>query len=288
MSISCWPWFSAEYRALAAQPWTQTVIKAGAAVDGNGNIPIPPETLRARAEAALPPQALAMIGGRLSLDTYSYARYMASEALGNSSTVEERVAVGEALRNKSFLGRSISKLLTPSGYYGPIHGPGGYETAPYGRWAATTRDPSVMTIMLAHLVTSGASGDFARGANDQANMLVRVGKYGWAEGLRYGRSWVTNHAKRGNFWVGPLAGVDHRKTFLYFTPDPVTRMAQGPALLARGLAALEQVPSDPPADALCSRPIVSRRATTFLVGMIGIAAGAASALFVSKRYLHTP
>jgi hypothetical protein len=248
-TVDCWPWFSPQYRAFENEPWAKIVVKAGAAVDGNGNIPIAPETLRANAERFLAqniPQALAMMGGRLSLETYTYARYMASEAMGNSSTVEERVAVGEALKHRTSFGRSIYKLLTPSGYYGPIHGPSGVDSAPYGRWAATTRDPNVLTILLAHLVTSGASGNFSRGADDQANMLAR--------GLAYGQSWVKNHAARGNFWVGHLPGVDHRKTFLYFTADPMTRALKGKELLARGLAALEQQPIWPPTENICNKP----------------------------------
>ena len=277
--MQCWPWFSSEYRTLDAQPWTKAVIKAGASADASGNIPIAPETLRANAEAFLAqnaPQALAMIGGRLSLETYTYARYMASEAIGNASTVEERVAVGEALRNRSgFFGKSIYKLLTPSGYYGPIHGPGGTSTAPYGRWAATSRDPSVMTIILASLVTSGASKDFAQGADDQAAVNTQA--------------WVSYLAKNGKFWVGPLPGVDHRRTFLVFTPDLVTRATRGPELLARGLAVIGKPPEAfPPMSQVCAKPLVSRRATSFLLTMAGLAAGTVAAHFVAKRYVAAP
>jgi hypothetical protein len=275
---ACWPWFSAQYRALDAEAWTKAVIKAGASADASGNVPIAPETLRARAETYLAqnaPQGLAMIGGRLSLETYTYARYMASEALGNSSTVEERVADGEALRNRSgIFGKSIYKLLTPSGYYGPIHGPGGTSTAPYGRWAATSRDPSVMTILLAHLVTSGASGDFAQGADDQAAVNTQA--------------WVSYLAKNGKFWVGPLPGVDHRRTFLVFTPGPVQRVAEGKALLERGLAAIGKPPEAwPDASQVCNKPLMSRRAQSFFVAMLGLAVGTLAGHLASKRYLHT-
>lgn len=295
MASTCWPWFSAKYRALAAEPWTKTIIKAGAAVDDKGNIPIKPEELRARAEAQLAqiaPQALVMIGGRLSLETYTYARYMASEALGNQSTVEERVAVGEALKNRTAKGASIYKRLTPSGYYGPIHASDSYCESigkgpcegkhnvccnPFNRWAATTRDPSVMTIMLAHLVTSGASGNFTNGADDQANML--------AYGLDYGKRWVTNHAKNGEYWVGHLPGVDHRKTFLYFTADPVTRSAAGSTLLQRGLAALTEQPAWPPMTEVCSTgpgPSKSGKGSDVLLAVLGLAVGVVGGIYFNR------
>jgi hypothetical protein len=246
--------------------------------------------MRASAEAWLArnaPQALATIGGRLSLDVYTYARYMHSEV--GSGTVEERVAVGEALKNRSgIFGKSIYTLLTPSGYFGPIHAPdtwcvaNGYDCAgkrpntccaPFKRWAATSRDPSVMTLLLAALVVSGDSGDFAQGADDQAGVNTT--------------SWVQYLAKSGKYWVGPLPGVDHRHTFLVFTPNPLLRATASKALLERGMSVIGKPPEAWPAqNAICSKPLVSRKAQAFFISMLGLSAGAAVAHFAAKRLIQ--
>ena len=285
---NCWPWFSTKYRALDAEPWSKTVLRAGADAGANGDIPVKPDDLRARAEAQLAqvaPQALAMIGGRLTLEMYTFARYMATESLGNRSTVEERVAVGEALRNRSKMGRTIYQLLTPSGFYGPIHAPDAYcESigkdctgkhnvccAPFNRWAATTQDPSVMTVILAALVLSGATNDFAQGADDQAAVHTEA--------------WVRYLAKNGKFWVGPLPGVDHYNTFLTFTPSTVTRAAQGQDLLDRALAVLGKKPVWPPMTEICAGSAAlttSANGAEIVLALLGLAAGAAGAFYFNR------
>lgn len=297
---SCWPWFSAPYRALAAESWTKTIIPSGCSVDSSGNIPCSPESMRAKAEAWLAakyPQVLAQIGGSLPLDVYTFARYMHSEV--GSGSIEERVAVGEAAYNRSRRwGRSIYNMLTPSGYYGPIHAPDaycqslGYDCAnkhnvccaPYKRWAATSRDPSIMSLLLASLVVTGASGDFAQGADDQA------GPEAWiSQGQARLTSYVQGLAKNGKYWAGPLPGVDPWTTFLTITPDAITRQVMGSELTRRGVEALtlpRRAPVWPASAEVCAKPVVSRRAQTFLVAMLGIAGGALAARFVGRRYLH--
>lgn len=298
--MSCWPWFSPVYRPLAAQAWTKTIIPSGCAVDSRGNIPCSPESIRAKAEAWLAknyPQVLAQIGGRLSLDVYTFARYMHSEV--GSGTVEERVAVGEAAYNRSRRwNRSIYNMLTPSGFYGPIHAPDayceslGYDCtnksrvccAPYKRWASTARDPSIMSLLLASLVVSGGSGDFTNGADDQA------GPQAW---IKQGQAKLTNYVKylanNGKFWAGPIPGIDHWHTFLTITPDAVTRSVMGKQLLQRGIDALtlpRRPPEWPPESEVCGKPLLSRRATSFLVTMAGIAAGTLAGHFIAERYVR--
>lgn len=260
--------------------------------------------MRASAEAWLAshyPQALAMIGGSLSQDVYTYARYMHSEV--GSGTVEERVAVGEAGLNRAKMsGRSISQLLMPSGYYGPIHGSDTYCTilgydcmnkkgvccAPFHRWAATSRDPSVMSLLLAALVVSGASGDFAQGADDQAGPEAWV-----SQGQAALNGYVQKLANAGKYWAGPLPGVNHWHTFLTITPDIITRAATGKQLLQRGLDALalpvRPTNWDAQGLATCAKPNVlqSRSAQTFFLAMVGLAAGSALAHLVARRYVTT-
>jgi hypothetical protein len=304
MAATCWPWFSPQYRTLASEAWTKTVVPSGCgAADASGNVPCSPEAMRATSEAWLAhnyPQAIVMLGGRLDLDTYTFARYMHSEV--GSGTVEERIAVGEAGFNRAkLIGKSISQLLMPSGYYGPIHGSDalctsrGYDCssksgvccAPFGRWAATSRDPSIMSVLLAHLVVSGASGNFSNGADDQD------GPDAW---VKQGQTALTNYvrglANNGKYWVGPLPGVNHWHTFLQFTPNFAERAVYGKQWLQRGIDSLTLpmvVPDWSGSVAVCTRPVfsyVSPKAGTFLVSMLGLAAGSALALLVGKRYLH--
>lgn len=210
---TCYPWWHAKFIKYRAQPIT---IHSGCHVNAIGNIACEPEAMRADAERRLHE------GGylrSLSLETYSLARYMQTEVGGGhgGGTIEEAVAVGEAAVNRARLEgkRDANAILlyrqNPShpnyGYYGPIHGTGDTTTAPYGRWASSHAEPTVLALLLADLVTSGKSGNFSRGADDQA-------------GLQYTANFpsipgaITAWANRHLFWVGPLPGVNHWRTFL--------------------------------------------------------------------------
>jgi hypothetical protein len=221
-STTCFPWWHATFQPLAVAP--QTTVSSGCAVNqATGNIDCDPEAMRARAE-----QFMRAHGYQINVDlpTYTLARYMHSEV--GSGTIEERVAVGEAAVNRARLEKLpqgvVSLLLyrQPSKRYGEIQRGG------TGRWAATSRDPTILTLLLANLITSGQSGNFNDGADDQ-------------DGLEYityfpSADWkVRDEAKRGKYWVGPLPGVDHWKTWLWRTYGVSPNTAQGMALLQRGL-----------------------------------------------------
>lgn len=273
-STTCYPWFHKVYEPLRQAK--QVTIASGCTVNTQGNVPCDPETMRANAEKQM--RTLGLLS-KVSLETYTLARYMQSEV--GSGTVEERVAVGEAAVNRArrwnLPGGVVGLLLyrqAPGhpnrGFYGPIHGVGtGVSTAPYGRWASTSRDPTVLTLLLAELVTSGKSGDFARGADDQD------GPEHWAP---KGQTALVNYVKRlaseGKFWVGPLPGIDHWHTFLQFTPDEMTRKLHGQALMQRGIDALTLPIRRPvwPED----MPVCSRTSGTMLAaaGLVGTLAGA--------------
>jgi hypothetical protein len=251
-STACYPYFHGQYAPLAAGP--QTYIRSGCSVGSNGNVNCDPEDMRANAELQL-----AQLGfpRELSLETYTLARYMQGEV--GSGTVEERVAVGEAAVNRAKRERTtVNGLLLfrqpqghPNrGWYGPIHGVGtGVSTAPYGRWATTSADPTLLTLLLAELVMSGKSYDFSRGADDQDGPEAWIG-----QGQASLDGYVRRLASSNKFWVGPLPGVDHWHTFLQFTAGPFDDKQ---ALLQRGLEALSlpaqrpQWPADLP---LCSKP----------------------------------
>lgn len=189
----------------------------------NGNVQCKPADMAAR------------VG--VPLEQYTIARYMQSEV--GSGTIEERVAVGEAAVNQARMRGypGVDKLLVwnpgtnaaNQGYYGPIHGPTGVSTAPYSRWAATSKDPSPQTLALAQLVLSGKSGNFAQGATSQYGM----------EYISNPPRLVNGHADDGKFWVGPLPGVDPMRTFLFRQyPKGALSAAEAEALRARGLAAV--------------------------------------------------
>lgn len=211
-STACYPWWHAKFTPLRATP---IYVRSGCPLNASGNVACDPETMRAKAEAFLRASGLLP---ELSLETYTLARYMQGEVGGGhgGGTLEEAVAVGEAAMNRVKLEglQDANALLLyrqppghPNrGFYGPIHAEG-TSKAPYGRWATTHTDPTVLACLLADLITSGRSGNFNRGADDQA-------------GLQYAANFpsipgaITTWANRHAFWVGPLPGVDHWRTFL--------------------------------------------------------------------------
>lgn len=215
-------------------------------VDDAGNIPCQPEKLRAHAEAWLReahPELLAQMGGALSLEVYTLARYIQSEI--GSGTVEERVAVGEAARNQARAWKLADGVLglllyrqpighVNRGWYGPIHPSAGTVAAPYGRWASTRQAPTVATLACAHLVASGESGDFARGA------ITQWGPDHPALGLDTAEKVLAamrrQAVKHRHYWVGPLPGVDPWATQLFYR-GPVYTIAAEP-LVQRAAAGL--------------------------------------------------
>lgn len=226
-----------------------------------------------------------MIGGRLSLDVYTFARYIHSEV--GSGTAEERVAVGEAALNQARASkRSIYQLLTPSGYYGPIHAPDsvctarGYNCAgksgvccnPYGRWAATSRDPSVASIVIAWLVVDGQTNNFANDA------VTQWGPEAWvAKGQAHIDAFVSNIAKTSKYyWVGPLPGVDPWHTFLVFKSVWTADSTMGRAYIQRGQEALQMANGRPIRPAWGDLPVCSKSSNDALIalGLVGTFLGA--------------
>lgn len=211
---TCYPWWHAKFAALRAQQ--PNYLYSGCSVNASGNVGCEPEAMRAAAEAQL--QTAGYLRS-LSLETYTLARYMQGEVGGGYApgALEEAVAVGEAAVNRARLeGKANANAILlyrqapghPNyGYYGPIHGPSGTTTAPYGRWATTHADPTVLAVLLADLITSGQSGNFNRGADDQAGLQ-------YTANFPSIQSYVTYLANNHEFWVGPLPGVDHWRTFL--------------------------------------------------------------------------
>lgn len=288
----CYPSWHAKFAPLAQG--AQITVFSGCALNDQGNIACSPESMRANAEAQLKRLVPGLFQGNLSLEAYTLARYMQSE-VGNGP-IAERVAVGEAAVNRAKLeglSRGVLSLLLyrqrPSspnyGFYGPIHGPSGVSTAPYGRWASTRQDPTVLTLLLANLIMTGQSENFARGADDQSDLFNRTAYPNPVGTLQFA-------ATRGNYWVGPLPGVDHRHTFLMrkFGFSPTS--PQGMELLARGIAAVSSnaAPNWPANLPLCTAPSVNAPGAesgtkSFFVAfgaVAGLAAASWLALHVAK------
>jgi len=213
MAPDCYPWWHAKFEPFRAQP---IYVSSGCAINAIGNVACEPERMRADAEAFL--RAHGFLSS-LSLEAYTLARYMQGEVGGGHppGTLEEAVAVGEAAVNRAKLEgkRDANAILlyrqNPShpnyGWYGPIHGGTGTTTAPYGRWATTGVDPTVLSCLLADLIVSGQSGNFSKGADDQAGIQ-------YTANFPSLPAYVTYLANNHGFWVGPLVGVDHWRTFL--------------------------------------------------------------------------
>lgn len=287
---TCYPSWHATYAPLAQG--TQVTVFSGCALNAQGNIGCSPESMRANAEQQL--KRLAPPGlwsGKLSLETYTLARYMQSEV--GSRNVETRVAVGEAAVNQAKLrGKSILNVLLSNqgaghpnyGYYGPIHGPEGVKTAPYKRWASTRLDPTVLTLLLADLITSGKSGNFANGADDQSDLFNRTAYPNPAGTLK-------TVAARGNYWVGPLPGVNHQDTFLFRKYGVAPSSPQGIALLTRGIAAVTNPtpPSWPATMPVCPPSGqtgpggTDYRGWKIAAGVVGVAGASWLALIAAKR-----
>jgi len=213
-----------------------TTVASGYKVNADGNVPADPNALAAAAGRKL--------GVAVSLDAYTLARYVTSE-VGNQS-VPERVAVmQDAVNRVRYVEgtNSLTKLLLyrqpvghkNRGFYGPIHGKiagiTDVASAPYKRWASTSRDPSVSNLMLAIGVLNGdIPADFNKGADDQMG----------PEHLKDPVASVRSHGRdRRQYWVGPLPGVDPWRTIQYRTMKDVAPDSQlGQFLIARGEAAM--------------------------------------------------
>lgn len=279
-STNCYPWWHAKFAPLQARP---IYLYSGCSVNAAGNVGCDPEAMRAAAEQKL------REGGylrNLSLETYTLARYMQGEVGGGygGGTLEEAVAVGEAAINRAKLEgkRDANAILLyrqnpghPNyGFYGPIHGPGGTATAPYGRWATTHADPTVLAVLLADLITSGKSGNLSRGAVDQASPA-------YAANFPSIPGYVKYLANNRLFWIGPVPGIDHWRTFLVAnqpgqssgTPWGTARVQYTLDYLDADMAAnggQRKIAKPWPADL----PICTRSGLLIAAGIVGLTAGA--------------
>jgi len=247
---ACIPWWYKILVDVLAKPWANTrlPVMPGCTTVVEGNVPCEPAKLAAFGEAWLKanqPDVLVLIGGALPRPLYTLARYIQSEMGGGSIT--ERVAVGQAAMNMS-KGRVDDLLLYRQaatsrfrGFYGPIHGPLGTSTAPFGRWAATTIAPTLGTLVIAAFVWSGKTAGFTDGTTQWGPEYLKDASTG--KHMKYGTSnarvlsFVRYAASDGLYWVGPLPGVDPWTTWLA-KRGPAATTAAGQVLIAAGASGL--------------------------------------------------
>jgi hypothetical protein len=250
-NTDCLPWWHARYAGLAAG--RQYVVRSGCATV-DGNVTCTPESMRAAAQGLLRSWGYWPVWRSLPLAAYTLARYMASEV--GSHSLETRAAVGMAAINRVKLEKlaDVNALLLyrqgagnpHRGYYGPIHGAGG-TGAPYGRWAATSQDPSLVDILLADFLLGGGDTSWARGADDQADLTSKA-NFPNPEGT------VRSFGSHRSYWIGPLPGVDHRVTYLLSRRSDIDPQSdEGRFLIERGVAILSVPSPDWSGLGVCSR-----------------------------------
>lgn len=324
--ISCLPWWRTQF----TDPSLKRKIDSGVGRDAEGNINADPERLRAAAERQLG-------RGHLPLAAYTLGRYAQSEV--GSGTPEEMMAVIQAAINRSrleypqlsiedgvnrLLLRRTCKATTKyplasgaCGRYGPIHASDtlctqlGLEKgcAPYGRWAATSKDPTVQTLLIASFALAGQAGRFARGADDQfgpdalrwiwrkraaaaqakladsATQLDASKRAELEQKARLAdsavqdarlREAIQRRAKAGNYWIGPLAGINPRHTLLFaYRPDITGTPVARDMINAAVIAVTSPKPAVP--TTVCPRPgtersplVASRRAPVAAASAAGV------------------
>jgi hypothetical protein len=228
--VTCVPSWIAHYAAIP-----NTVIASGCGTSG-GNVQCDPKAMAAAAGKK--------IGRDVSLEAYTLARYITSEV--GTRSVAERVAVAQnAINRVKYVEKlgSINSLLLyrqssghPNrGFYGPIHS-GDDLKAPYGRWAATSRDPALSNLIIAIDVLDGTiPRDFSKGADDQYGPEILIAR----NGLAATQNGVRSRGRDRKYWVGPLPGVDHLRTFQYRTMKDVSPDSElGRTLIERGVQAM--------------------------------------------------
>jgi hypothetical protein len=170
-------------------------------------VPCSPEAMRKSVERQLHESGLYPPWKPLRADVYGVARNVRSEA--GSGSPSEKVAMAEAALNRaSYAGWPLSRVIMKNGTrYGRQRG-----TNPP---VSTRQDPYWDDLVVAELVLTGQTRNFARGAThywspNAIDSMHRQGRHRddrWSLYDRWSGDW-------GMAWVGPLPGVNHNKQFL--------------------------------------------------------------------------
>lgn len=225
---TCRPWWAAKFIPLDNGPRVHGPPGCGTIVNSEdpnfGWNLCRPEKLAIAAKAKLVQLGFPQLAEALTLDAYSLARNIASES--GSGTAEMKLCMALSTMGRAKLrGRTVTQIVLgnrfcPSGtpgsaercLYGRIHGTTGVDTAPFGRFTASSQDPSVEDCAIAVFALSGGAGaggdvnNYARGADDQWGPLSARG--GDVQGaLSAALAKMRAYAKNRNYWVGRIVGV---------------------------------------------------------------------------------
>lgn len=229
---ACYPSFHLVFAPSVGTAVDQRILRSNCPVESDGNIRCAPEAMRADAERQLQSSGFWPSNKLLDLATYTLARNIQSEV--GDGTVEERVALAESTINQGLRRgaptpqQAVLKAALyaqPSRLYGAINAPDGGSLRS-GRFTSTSRDPSILSTLIADFVIRGGSRNFAQGADDQ-------------DGLEYQSSFsdpikrILQYAKESSYWVGPLPGVDHWKLTLFRKYNVSPSSPEGLALIQR-------------------------------------------------------
>lgn len=273
-SSFCRPQWAIPFLPLQVDRKSFRLNSCGSAVAGQ--VPCSPEELRVEAQARA-----AKFGypRKVTQDEYALARYLASEH--GSGTPETKAALALlALRQAQGRGVTVYKLLACTNNwdtcaFGPINVvttewdpvSGTMKTryaAPYGRWAATSANPSLDDLLIARLVLDGgARGWLSPHANDQDSPVIVTPAKVRAKG------------QKQIYWVGPVPGLDPNEVFAW---EYLPGATDGPARIDRALAFLANpaaFPWKPPQ--FCPRGVVAYvRSSPAAASAIVLAIGAAA------------
>lgn len=225
------------HTALARVPRTRIQSGCGRA-GSNGRVPCLPEAMRARAESDLRAGGWWSGSRPLSLAAYTLARHAASEHGSGSVEARMLLALSTIARARMWYDGDPNKLLLyhrpmiaagTYGSYGPIHGPEGVSTAPYGRWASTSLDPTAQDVLIADYALSGRADSFRHGADDQIGLKYLSDRAGY----------VRRKAASGTYWVGHVPGVNPMETFFVTSTNIAANSPAGRRLTRRALDLLD-------------------------------------------------
>lgn len=280
--MNCYPWWHNFF-----QRWRSVRYPGGASVPTDiENVPslqreqgleafvlVDPAVLRANADR----QLMAMgLPPTKSQDEYSLARNITTET--GTGSAEQKMAMGLSTVNEARRrGMTVHGLIVLNNRlpnrYGRIHPHGSTSAAPFGRFTASSKEPSVEDIVIARFILDGHAGrfpdDFAKGANDQAQVRTE--------------SWVRALWSRRQYWVGEIPGVDASDVALFITrKDIAPQSPEGLALLDFALKHLVGRPKGefvPPGRCVQTMPVAQTiRGGFSLAEKLGMAALAFTAV----------
>lgn len=277
--MSCYPWWHSEFLRFRGifYPGGYTVPDDPEAVNPallqqglEDFVPTSPEVLRANAERQLRALGVWLRATPLPLEAYSLARNAASE-IGRGTAEEKVLLMQTTINHARRRGRTPHEVVVANtrlpNHYGRIHRHGDpKQGSPYGRFTASTREPSAEDVMIAVFVLEGNAGtfphDFARGGDDQAQANTA--------------SWVQHQAESQSYWVGPLPGVDDFRIRAFRTlPGVLASSPVGRQLVQSALERLRAVGTERGevrADCVEPRPEFERLATLSGAKKLAIAA----------------